>query len=355
MKKIILNTLLAASLILPAFSQTNVPTFINGGMNMRFNTRTQPASGGGLKIGEADKYDLNINVSNSAIFRGTVEAKPFIDGTFSVAQQGLLTYTLDCDVVNPNNPAQTRNIGKLYGTIPVDKNNVYRFQDGNLRFGIFALGNAKGFESKFAGLALGKPPVVKDGFFAKMKRDALSFSKQVNGKTVVIVVNNYDKMEFQNFVLGAGPVQIYPDTTVNGSMIYDYARSAWYFKDIAVVYALNGRQFQDKISGNIRWVESPNRKTNGEGEYQFDIRVNELVANESAVFAAATDESAFFTTDDVAQSLTGTMKYKDVISGSTVVSSTVSIALVGNKLSKQQTMYLCKLILLGAIVPLNAE
>ncbi|MFT3870896.1 MAG: hypothetical protein QM715_20780 [Nibricoccus sp.] len=345
---------IASIFAISAFAQTpaqsSKPTFIKGDLNIRFNTRK--TEDGKIKEGVSDVYTLNVNVSDSSLFRGTIEHRPTIPGTFGVAQTGQLTYALDCDVINPANVSQTRNVGKLFGTIPVDQNNVYRFSDGSLRVSVFGIGAAKGFESKFSGLALGKPPAKSEGIIDRMKKEALNFR---NSKGVSISVSKYDKMEFQQHVLASGPVQIYPEVTVNGSLIYDYGRSAWFFQNVTVTYAVDGRRLQDSLTGNIRWVESANRRSNGEGEYQFDIRVNEPPPSEAAVFAAPSDESAFFATDDLITSLVGTMKYKDTMSGDSVISSSVTIGLTGNKLTKQQTMYLCKLLFLSAVVPLNAE
>lgn len=75
-----------------------------------------------------------------------------------------------------------------------------------------------------------------------------------------------------------------------------------------------------------------------------------------AAFAGATDEAAFFQTDSTIPGLTGTMKYKDVIVGDdNVTDSAVTIDLVGNKLTKQQIMSLCKLLVFESIVPMNSE
>jgi hypothetical protein len=350
----LLSSCAALALVGTAIAQDSVPTFIKGDLNIRFNSR-QLSNDGKVREGVSDVYTLNVNVSDSAIFRGTIEQRPHIAGTFGVAQTGQLTYAMDCDVVNPKNPSQTRNVGKLYGVAPVDQNNVYRFTDGAVRVSVFPIGTAKGFESKFTGLALGKPPAKSDGVFAKMQREALNITRNVKGTATSIAVTKYDKMEFQNLVLAAGPVQIYPEVTVNGAMIYDYGRSAWYFHNVSVSYSVDGRLMQDKLTGNIRWVEPANRKTSGEGEYQFDIRVNEPPPSEAAVFATSTDESAFFATDNLISALVGTMKYKDTMSGESVTSSAVSIALTGNKLTKQQAMYLCKLLFMVSVVPLNSE
>ena len=207
----------------------------------------------------------------------------------------------------------------------------------------------------FKGLALGKPPASSEGFLSKLKKEALSITKSINGKSVAISVTKYDKMEFKSHVLAAGPVQIYPEAQVTGSMIYDYGRTAWYFDNVSIAYALDGRQYLDKLTGNIRWIEAANRAASGEGEYQFDIRVNEPAQTEASVFSGPADESAFFSTDDSIPALSGAMKYKDTLAGETVTASAVTIDLKGHKLTKQQAMYLTKLLFLSVVVPLNAE
>jgi hypothetical protein len=138
-------------------------------------------------------------------------------------------------------------------------------------------------------------------------------------------------------------------------MIYDYGRTAWYFDNVTVTYVIDGRQYQDKLTGNIRWIESPSRASNGEGEYQFDVRVNEPAQSEASVFTGPADEAAFFATDDAIPALTGVMKYKDTLVGDTVTASAVTVDLKGNKLSKQQTMYLAKLLLMTCVIPLNSD
>jgi len=329
--------------------------FIKGEMGIKFNTRTNTDNDGKVKEGVADKYTLSINVSNSALFRGTIQHTPHISGLVGSAQLAHLDYAIECDVVNPKNPSQTRNVGRLFGSVPVDDKNVYRFGEGNLKLVVFPVGTAKGFESNFKGLAVGKAPASAEGFLSKLKKEALNITKSVNGKSVAISVTKYDKMEFQSHALAAGPVQIYPEAQVNGNMIYDYGRTAWYFDNVTIAYVVDGRQYQDKLTGNIRWIEAANRAASGEGEYQFDVRVNEPAQTEASVFSGPADESAFFATDDTIPALTGVMKYKDTLNGETVIASAVTVDLKGNKLSKQQAMNLAKLLLLSATVPLNAE
>lgn len=325
------------------------PVFIKGEIGIKFNTRTGPDAER-PRPGTTDTYQMAINVANSALFKGQIIARPFISNALSSNQTGQLTYEIDCDVINPNNPAQTRNIGRIFGTVPVDKQNIYRYSEGNVKVVVFGVGAAKGFESRFNGFALGKPPVASG--LAKIKQEAV---RLVSSKGGAITLTKYDKMEFQNHVIPAGPVQIYPEATVTGTLFYDYGRSAWHFNNVNITYRTDGQPKMDILTGNIRWVEHPNRKANGEGRYDFDIRVNEPPPTEAAVFAGTTDEAAFFAADDSNPALTGSMHYKDSMATGVVVASNVTIDLKGTKLSKQQVMNLAKLLFLTAVVPLNAE
>lgn len=323
---------------------TAKPLAITGGMTISFPTRTNKSTG------VVDTYALEVNVANSALFRGTVTQRPFMKQMIGANQSGQLTYAIDTDVVNPANPAQTVNVGRLFGTVLVDERNVYRFDDGFLKLNVNPRGKAAGFESRFTGLALGKPPAASG--IAKIKQDTL---RLVSGKGGAVTLKNYDIMRFQNLVLAAGPVQIYPEVTMAGDMPYDYDRSIWYFKNVTVNYGVNGQRMFDTLTGTIRWIEDAARKTNGLGHYDFDVRVNEPPPSESAVFGGTNDESSFFSQDDSIPTLTGTISYKDTMNGDTVTGSIVVIDLRGNKLTKQQMMYLAKLIFLTILVPFNAE
>lgn len=340
MIKLILAVLLTFS---AAIAQS---TFIRGDLNIRYNTRSID---GKVKEGVDDVYTMNIVVSNSAQFRGTIMYRPYIKNTFS-NQEGVETFNLDLDVVNPNNPTQTRNIGKMTGRVPIDYNNIYDYNNGDVQVNIFSMGTAKGFDSKYRGTTAGKAP-ADTGLMSNIRKkisDRINISKSVGGKAVTIAVTKYDKMEFVNHTIAAGPVQIYSEVTVNGCMLYDYERSAWYLQDMSVTYPVDGRMMIDKISGNIRWNSVENK-------YEFDIRVNEPPMNEASIFSGPVDESAFFTVDNTITSLTGDMKYQDTTVNNIVTGSSIKIDLTGNKLTKHQTMYLAKLVLISNIVPLNAD
>lgn len=329
----------------PAIVQPVKPLAITGTMRIDFATRADPT-----KAGIVDTYSLNVNVANSAVFKGMITQRPFIHSYVGANQVGQLVYSLDTSVVNPANPAQTRDVGRFFGSVPVDERNVYRFDDGFLKISVLPIGQAKGFESRFTGLALGKPPVVSG--VAKLKQDTM---RLVSGKGGAVTLKNYDIMRFQSVVLAAGPVQIYPEVTVAGDMVYDYDRSIWYFKNVTFSYAKEGARAFDALTGTIRWIEDAGRKTNGLGHYDFDVRVNEPPPSESAVFGATSDESSFFAQDSDIPGLSGVMNYKDTMNGDSVSASSVEIDLHSNKLTKQQVMALSKVLFFVLTVPLNAE
>jgi hypothetical protein len=344
----------AAPAATPATSTANT---VKGTMKIAFDSRVQLDESGKPKAGVKDVYTLDLQAVDTAIFQGTIEYLPTILSSVlgRETQQGLLTYNLNLLVANPANLTQRRAVGKLTGGVQIDSKGVYLYDKGTLRIAVDAAGTASGFESKFSGAAVGKPP-KNTSSLAAAKKQAQTLTRQVQGKTVKLVVTDYDIMTLNSLVLAAGPVRTYPETTVNGEMLYDYERSAWYFRGLTMTYIVDGKAVTDKITGNIKWVESPQRKTNGEGEYQFDVRCNEpeQKSGETAVFQPVDDEAAFFAVDKTLPSLTGTAKYKDTMRGETVASSAVTIDLTSN-LNKQQVINLTKLIWLVAVVPVNAE
>ena len=351
--KIILSILIAA-ISFGAIAQTNPPLSIKGSLDIKYLSRQQP----GVR-GVKDVYSLNVNVANSALFYGSISDMPqIIEGAIfkSIVQTRSLSYDVNLDVINPRNPANTRNVGRMFGSVAIDSDGSYRYDSGSLVMDILPIGSAGGFSSKFTGLAIGKPLGRPPNFLDNLKCQTVSITRNLNGRSTTIALKKYDKMEFRQCVIGAGPVAIYQPVTVNGEMLYDYDKSCWFFNNMTMQYADQGMVRIDRIGGTIRWVESRNRKQNGEGEYQFDVRVNEPPPSANAAFETkASDESAFFETDSSIPSLTGTMKYKDTIRNDSTISSSVAIDLASAHLTKQQVMALGKNIVLLSIVPLNAD
>jgi len=343
-----------AFLAFQVVAQTNTPTFIKGEMDIQYNSRITPQA-----VGIKDVYTLNINVSNSAVFKGSIKDTPLIMGGWTggtIKQAKSLEFDVACDVVNPKNPAQSVNVGRIFGKVGIDQDGTYRYDSGAVQMSILPRGNAVGFDSKFAGITVGKPLARPANWMETLKRETVNIKRKVGGKIMTVALKRYDKMEFRQHVIAAGPIQMYQPVTVNGEALYDYDKFSWFFNNITVQYVVNNTVKIDRLSGNIRWVETPNRKVTGEGEYQFDIRVNEPPPSENAVFTASEgDESDFFETDTTLPALVGTMKYKDVLKGDTTTSSKVTIDLTGNNLTKQQVMVLCKMVIFSMIAPMNSD
>lgn len=352
----IIKTIALAALLVgsSAFAQTNQTPFIKGNIEINYNSRNAPN-----QKGIVDVYNLNINIANSSLFKGKITDRPqIIDGFISksIVQSRLLNYDLQCDVVNQKNPSQTKNVGRLYGSVPIESDGSYQYDKGNLTVDILPIGNASGFSSKFSGVAVGKPMNRPANWLDNLQRQTVNITRTINGKTTTVQLKKYDKMEFRNHVIGAGPVATYQPVTANGEMLYDYDKSCWFLNNITIQYAENNAVKIDRANGTIRWVESPQRKQNGEGEYQFDVRINEPPPSATAAFETNnSDESSFFEVDNSSPALIGTMKYKDVLKGETTISSQVIINLTGNQLTKQQVMALFKLLVLSSVVPMNAD
>lgn len=346
MKKTLVILSAVVALAFQSQAQTNVP--VKGTIDIKFNSRTVKPTTKGVK----DTYQLAVNVGNSALFQGTITDQPqIIDGwvSKSVVQPRLLNYELDCYVVNPKNPTQTKNVGKMTGRVPISSDGVYNYDQGNLEVSVIPMGNAGGFTTKFGGSAAGKPLIRPANWLDTFKGNAINITRSVNGKTTTVVLKKYDKMEFKNHVVAAGPVAIYQTATVNGEMLYDYDKECWFFNNVTLQYTEGNTIKVDRLTGTIRWDKKAN-------EYTFDIRVNEPPPSASAAFETNnSDESSFFETDTTIPSLTGAWKYKDSKSGDTTLSSAVTIDMKGNNLSKQQTMALSKVLIFSAVVPMNSD
>lgn len=328
------------------------PTSIRGTMDIKFNTRNS---------GKTDDYDIKVDVCHTAFFHGLVNAAASSTGYVHDAP-GYVKYDIDCDLFNPKNPnTAPMNVGRLIGSVPVDVQNHYNFKDGDLTCSILQHGRAQAFDSKFTGVAVGKPPKKKVVYWASFKKqaqEAITFTRKVNGKPVSVTLKNYDIMEFRQHTLAQGPTPAYPEATVNGTLYYDYnPRNSWFLRDIRVSYADGGIEHTDILSGTVRWVKDKEYDKNGVSYYDFDIRFNEPAQSDAASFDATQDDSAFFETDSSVANLTGRMNYRDTFGGkdTSVIASQIQFDLTGNRITKQQAMYTAKLILFSAIVPWNAE
>ncbi|MDZ4831661.1 MAG: hypothetical protein SGJ09_15865 [Phycisphaerae bacterium] len=347
-----------------AMSETDV---IAGTMEITFNTRTKKDSSGDLKEGSAavgakDLYKFDLVVAKTTQFTGEITRQPnlYTSTLGRQKQAAQLGFAIDLMVMNPKDMKQKRSVGKWVGTVPIDTaSGAYNLGAGDadgesrLRIDVNAIGRAPAFKDLFQGKLVGKAE-KKEGLAS------YTYKRLVGDKTVEIKVKKADPMRFEGIELGKGPAESYPRTVVNGRLDYDYETGNWFTDGIRFHYTLDGKEFDDVVTGSIKWVEDPSRATNGKGYYEFNLRFNEeknkSASTESAAFEKMSDEDAFFYVDDSVPSLTGRIGYVDtMISGSdTPSSSKVAFNLNANKLTKQQIMNFFKLWMLG-VGPTNDE
>ena len=356
------SLLAAASLALPSLAGAqellSQPGVVTGTMEIAFNTRLNLDDKGKPKVGFKDTYKIDLNVAKTTQFTGKIERQPTVTGgiTGKVQQQGQYIYGLDLFVLNPADLTQKKQVGKWIGTVPVDTNGVFilgGLGDSPHRIAVDAVGKASAFTDPFGGKLHGK---------GKKTGGALSYVRQWQGKEVKIEVKNADPMKFESVVLAMGPAQIYPSTTVNGSLDFDYETSNWLTTGLKFSYTSNGKPVEDVVTGSIKWTDDPARDTNGKGHYDFNLRFNESAAKpaatENEAFAKLSEEDAFFVVDKTTPSLSGTVEYVDTmtkVGGEDVPkSSVITYNLEANQLTKQQVMNFVKLWLL-AVGPANDE
>jgi hypothetical protein len=340
---------------------------IKGTMEIDFLTRTNLDTTGDLKEGSAavgakDAYKFDLVVANTTQFTGTITRQPnlFTKTLARKKQDAQLFYSIDLFVMNPSDVKQKKAVGKWVGTVPIDTTSgafdlsAGKTKESQLRMAIDAMGRSPSFVDNFSGKLYGKAE----------KKDNLAkytFKRVIGEKTISKTVSKVDPMRFENLQLGMGPAQSYPKTSVNGRLDYDYETGNWYTDGIRFKYTLDGKEFEDIVTGSIKWVEDADRASNGKGFYEFNLRFNEAAnakaSTETAAFEKLSDEEAFFAVDNSIPSLTGKISYVDVLPNGTESapsSSKVTYAINANKLSKQQIMNFFKLWMI-AVGPTNDE
>ncbi|MBI5864514.1 MAG: hypothetical protein HZB38_08405 [Planctomycetes bacterium] len=337
---------------------------ISGTMEIDFKSRVSRDTSGELvenspAKGVQDTYTFTFNVAKTTEFAGKIVRQPnlYSKTIRKVVQGAALGFDINLSLYNPKDLKQKKAVGKWVGNVPIDTaSGAYDLAGGAkeerpLRFAIDTVGKAQGFVDQFGGRLVGKAE----------KKDSLAqytFKRMVGTKEVAVTVKRSDPMRFDGIELAKGPVDTYPRTRVTGRLDYDYETGNWYTDGIVFKYALNGKDCEDKVTGSIKWVEDPNRKTNGKGHYEFNLRFNEeknkAAGGEGAAFGNMSDEEAFFAVDNSIPCLTGSIDYVDLMSGETVTSSKVTYALDANKLTKQQVINFFKLWTL-CVGPTNDE
>jgi hypothetical protein len=357
---------LAASGIVAQSEPITEENVIEGQMTIEFNTRTQLDTTGNLRagspaLGAQDKYTFSLRVAKTTEFQGDITRLPnlYTKVLQRVNQAAQLAYKTQISVLNPKDLKQKKTVGSWVGTVPIDAaTGVYnlaggREKDSPLRIAVDAVGSAKSFTDSFAGRLVGK---------AEKKANLASYTyrRMVGDKVVQVVVQKSDPMRFEGIELAKGPSENYPRTIVNGRLDFDYETGNWYTDGIRFHYTIDGKEVDDVVTGSIKWVEDSDRKVNGKGAYEFNLRWNEegnkQVATEASAFAKLSDEDAFFAVDNSIACMTGKIAYADtMVPGTeTPASSKVTFNLHANKLTKQQIVSFFKLWML-CVGPTNDE
>lgn len=343
----------------------NEPGVIAGTMEIDFRTRTTPDTSGKFadgspQLGVQDVYTFDLVVAKTTQFAGKIVRQPniFTKTVRKLEQGAAIGFDVAMTVLNPRDLKQKKTVGKWVGVIPIDtQSGAYDLAGGKkeerpLRMAVDAVGKAPAFTDNFAGRLIGKAE----------KKDNLAqytYKRLVGKREVTITVKKSDPMKFENIELAKGPRDNDPRTLVNGRLDYDYETGNWYTDGIRFKYSMDGKDFEDTVTGSIKWVEDPNRKTNGKGQYEFNLRFNEAknkkAGGDSDAFEKMSDEDAFFAVDDSIPTLTGTIAYVDLMGADDApVSSKITYNLNANKLTKQQVMNFFKLWMV-CVGPTNDE
>lgn len=352
---------LSAGLAAPTFAQDAAnlapADAIKGTMQITYNTRTPSGmEEGSPKAGVKDTYVVDLTVNNTRKFGGNISRQPRITsmGGLRTVQQPQYDYSMKLSVINSKDPSQVKTVGDWVGAMPVEeKTGAFILDSGadtgrQLRISVDV---GTPLKDNFGGRLYGKPA-------DKTKLSWTSVKRYVNGKTIEKKFEA-DPMRFDSLILAEGPDKgRYPRATVTGELNYDRETGNYYPNNLRFRYTFDGKEIEDIVTGTIKWVEDPNRDSNGKGQYEFNLRFNEeknqKPAGEDAAFAGLSDEDAFFAVDNSIPALTGTVAYQDTFSGDNVTSSQVTYNLKANKLTPQQTMNFAKLWLI-AVGPVNDE
>jgi hypothetical protein len=349
--------------ILPAGDVNRAPSdAIKGEMTMTFNTRTMSGTEDGApKRGIKDVYTVNLTLNGNRALTGQITRQPRITQMrIRTVQQP--QYDFDLNWVAISAQGDKRTMGKWVGIMPVDEKTGAFVLDGNgdaqraLRIAV-DVGNP--VNDQFGGRFYGKP-------VDKTKLSMESFKRMVNGKEVEYKYQA-DPLRFDGLILSEGPDKgRYTRCTVTGSLDYDRATGNYIAKNLRFVYSFEGKDYLDNVSGTIKWVEDPQRKSNGKGRYEFNLRFNEDKMTkplpEDQVTKIA-DEDAIFAVAKGVPSIAGSIEYTDTFSGSVLkdpdgnalpVTSKAVYNLQATDLSKQQVINFAKLWLI-AVGPTNDE
>ncbi len=235
-----------------------------------------------------------------------------MNGTINRTPEKSLTYSVKFDLFNPKNMAQVaKEAAILRGDVIIDKSGRYDPGAGKLRIDV-----VKGTQATYAfrgglqGREVTRWWELSEQLKKAQQKAAKEYSRVVEGKTVTIKVTNVDPLKFDGLVLGAGPFSYLPETTVRGSLDYDYELGNWLLDNngLTLSYQLSDKAINDRITGSIRFAEETGsatvdgKKVEYTGFYEYNLRFNEEAQKSDAAFFdndnASAEMDAFFSTSD---------------------------------------------------------
>jgi len=328
----------------PADQPLTQPGYIKGSMTADFQTQRPENRDGDYPLqGVSDRFAIDLAVGYTK-YRGNVSCLPHIFSKHigRVLQDGSCSFDLNLSVLNPQNPSQSRDIGKLVGTYAVNDRGEVNLSAGNLRMEVQTMGKAQGFTSPFSGQFAGKPPskvTTLTQIAESAQKQARTIEKMMNGKKISVALGDVDPVRFQGTMLAMGPVGTYPEATVEGELIYSYETDNWFPQ--MTVRVGNGKP--DTIGGGMKWVDD----SANEGHYELNVIFNEQVTQgEAAAFDEAQGEDAFFMTDVSQSVINGRINFRDVKVGESVVKSEVSFDIGVQNITPIQAQNFAKIMLL---------
>lgn len=235
-----------------------------------------------------------------------------MNGSISRTPEKSLTYSVKFDLVNPKNPSQVaKEAAILRGDVVIDQSGRYDPGAGKLRIDVVKGTQASyPFRGGLQGREVTRWWELSEQLKKAQAKAAKEYSRVVEGKTVTIKVTNVDPLKFDGLVLGAGPFSYLPETTVRGSLDYDYELGNWLLDNngLTLSYQLSDKAVNDRITGSIRFAEETGsatvdgKKVDHTGYYEYNLRFNEEAQKADAAFFesdnASAEMDAFFSTSD---------------------------------------------------------
>lgn len=269
---------------------------ITGTINVDFGSRTLSGATG------VDIYTINnLKAGDLMVLNGAINRVP----------EKSLNYSVKFDLFNPKNPAQVaKEAAILRGEVMIDQTGRYDPSAGKLRIDIVkGTQSSSAFRGSLQGREVTRWWEVTEQLKRAQTAAAKEYSRVVQGKTITIKVQNADPLKFDGLVLASGPFSYLPETTVRGSLDYDYELGNWLLDNngLTLTYQLGDKAFNDRITGSIRYAEEEGsatvdgKKVDYTGYYEYNLRFNEEAQKSDAAFFdgdADAQSDAFFSAAD---------------------------------------------------------